>query len=93
LIITNKSGIYKIILKYYASKELQQLPKAAVNKIVSSINGLIENPRPAGVKKFKGSDEDLYRIRVGDYRIIYVINEGIKIVNIRRVGYRKDIYS
>jgi mRNA interferase RelE/StbE len=54
---------------------------------------LANNPRPIGVKKLKDSSEDLYRIRVGDYRVIYTINDGIRIVNILRIGHRKDIYK
>lgn len=84
--------MYKITFKDSASKELQRLSKSVIKKIVLSINGLSENPRPDGVKKLKDSNENLYRIRVGDYRIIYVIDDGIKIVNIRRIGHRKDIY-
>ncbi len=85
--------MYQITLKDSANKELQRLSKAVVTKITIAINGLSQNPRPNGVKKLKDSDEDLYRIRVGDYRIIYVIDDGIKIVNIRRIGHRKDIYK
>lgn len=84
--------MYQITFKDSASKELQRLSKPIVTKIVSAINGLIENPRPSGVKKLKDSNENLFRIRVGDYRIIYVIDGGIKIVNIRRIGHRKDIF-
>lgn len=84
--------MYQITFKESASKELQRLSKSVIKKIIFSINELSENPRPSGVKKLKDSNENLYRIRVGDYRIIYVIDDGIKIVNIRRIGHRKDIY-
>ncbi|MGQ0738021.1 MAG: type II toxin-antitoxin system RelE family toxin [Bacteroidota bacterium] len=47
---------------------------------------------PGGVKKLKGEKEDLYRIRSGDYRIIYSIEDKIRIVDIRKIGHRKDIY-
>jgi len=57
------------------------------------INGLAENPRPSGVKKLKGISEDLYRIRSGDYRVIYSISDQIRIVDIRKIGHRKDIYK
>jgi mRNA interferase RelE/StbE len=84
--------MYKITLKESANKELLQLPKQAFIKIQAAIGKLAGDPRPAGVKKLKDSEEDLYRIRVGDYRIIYTIDDGIKIVSIRRIGHRKDIY-
>ena len=84
---------YKITFKSSAHKELERLPKPAVRKIVIAIGQLAENPKPMGVKKLKDSSEDLYRIRVGDYRVIYAINDGIRIINVRRIGHRKDIYK
>ena len=62
------------------------------DKIEKVIDSLAEEPRPVGVKKLKGMDEDLFRIRLGDYRIIYSVEDEIKIVDIRRVGHRKDIF-
>lgn len=85
--------MYQITFKQSANKELQQIPKPVIGKIVQAIEGLEAEPRPVGVKKLKGSDEDLYRIRVSDYRIIYAISDTIKIVNIRKIGHRKDIYK
>ena len=49
-------------------------------------------PRPAGSKKLQGASENLWRIRTGDYRIIYAIEDTIKIIEIRKIGHRKDIY-
>ena len=46
-----------------------------------------------GCLKLEGSDENLWRIRIGDYRVIYTIDDGIKIINIRRVRHRKDVYG
>ena len=85
--------MYRITFKPSAHKELLQVPKSAVKKIVIAIDRLVENPRPMGVKKLKGTKEDLYRIRVGDYRVIYTVDDVIRIVNIRRIGDRKDIYD
>lgn len=85
--------MYKIIISESALKQLHKLQKSAVKRIQLSVENLSENPRPPGVKKLKGNDEDLYRIRVGDYRVVYSIDDEIKIVDIRKVGHRKDIYS
>lgn len=85
--------MYKITFKNSAYKELERLPKSTVRKIAVAIDKLADNPKPIGIKKLKDSSEDLYRIRVGDYRVIYAINEGIRIVNILRIGHRKDIYK
>ncbi len=57
---------------------------------MSAINGLRHNPRPHGYTKLKGSEG--YRIRVGDYRIVYDIDDGAQIVTIRRAQNRKDVY-
>lgn len=84
--------MYIISIKPSALKELSKLPKAMVKKTEKAIDALAEEPRPVGVKKLKGADEDLYRIRVGDYRIIYSIEDEIKIIDIIRIGHRKEIY-
>ena len=85
--------MYNITIKPSALKELGKLPKAAIKKTERAIDALAKEPRPLGVKKLKGIDEDLYRIRVGDYRIIYSIEDEIKIIDILRIGHRKDIYK
>ena len=84
--------MYQITIKKKAEKELSKLPKQVLSKIVSAIDHLETNPKPVGHKKLQASDENAYRIRVGDYRIIYVIAEEIKIINIRKIGHRKDVY-
>lgn len=70
-----------------------KLAKPAVKKIKEAIDGLAENPRPSGVKKLKGNSEDLYRVRSGDYRVIYTIEDIVKVIDIRKIGHRKDIYK
>ena len=84
--------MYNISICASALKELGKLPKAMAQKAGKAIDSLAEEPRPVGVKKLKGKYEDLYRIRITDYRIIYGIEDEIRIVDIRRIGYRKDIY-
>ena len=84
---------YTVLFKESARKELYTLPGKTLKKVADAIDGLSINPRPTGVKKLKGQGENLWRIRVGDYRIIYLIEDTIRIVNIRRIGHRKDIYE
>lgn len=83
---------YKIIIGGSALKQLQKISQKEAERIKNAIDSLAENPRPSGVKKLKGVSETLYRIRSGDYRVIYTIDDGIKIVDIRQIGNRKDIY-
>jgi mRNA interferase RelE/StbE len=65
---------YSIFFKETARKELYSLPDKMTKKIISAIDNLSDNPRPVGVKKLKGQGENLYRIRVGDYRVLYLID-------------------
>ena len=84
--------MYRITFKRSAQKELAEIPKPFNQNIVTSIDKLAENPRPDGVKKLKG-EYNAYRIRVGDYRIIYTLEDIIKIVEIQRIRHRKDAYK
>jgi mRNA interferase RelE/StbE len=82
---------YRIEWKRSAIKELEKLPRPMISKIVSAVDNLSSNPYPQGVRKLV-STKSSYRIRVGDYRVIYNIVENRLIVEIVRVGHRKDIY-
>jgi len=64
-----------------------------LKKIQLAIDALSENPHPVGNKKLKGEYQNFYRIRIGDYRVLYSIKDKIKIIDIRQIGHRKDIYS
>jgi len=82
---------YKVEWKRSAIKELEKLPRPMISKIVSAVDNLPSSPHPHGVRKLVGS-EDTYRIRVGDYRVLYNIIESKLIVEIIRVRHRKDVY-
>lgn len=81
---------YSIVLAKPAQKQLDKLPDAIANAIAEDIFLLAENPRPIGCKKLKGTDS--YRIRIGNYRVIYYIQDNLLIVKVVAVGHRKDIY-
>lgn len=83
---------YRIEIKSSAAKELLKLPRKMIPRVVTVINELAENPRPQGVKKLAGF-ERTYRIRVGDYRILYDIFEKKLIIEIIRIRHRKDVYK
>jgi mRNA interferase RelE/StbE len=84
--------MYTVTFKKSAEKEFEKLSANAIRRIAVAIDALAMNPRPAGAKKLEGQKESLWRIRIGDYRVIYLIEDVIKIVEIRRIGHRKDIY-
>ncbi len=83
---------YSIRYSEDALKELKQISKPQVIKIISKIELLSENPFPPGIKKLKGK-LDLWRIRVGDYRVIYAIEKNILLIEIIRIRHRKDVYD
>jgi mRNA interferase RelE/StbE len=85
--------MYTVTFKPSALKELSNINNKDAKKIFQKITELENEPRPVNCKKLVGSNENLYRIRVGVYRVIYMIDDGIKIVDIRGVGHRKDIYN
>ena len=82
---------YSINYKRSAFEELLQLPLNIAHKIKTAIDNLSEIPRPQGCKKLKGSDKD-YRIRIGNYRVIYTIIDAILIVTVIKIAHRKDVY-
>lgn len=83
--------MYNITFKKSAEKEIYKLPAPIAKRVSVAIDKLAQNPRPVGSKKLEGQKENLWRIRIGDYRIISIEDE-IKIVEIRKIGHRKDIY-
>ncbi len=81
---------YQVLLSKSVQKELDRLPNAIANRILVRLAGLETNPRPADVKKLKG--RDAWRIRVGDYRVIYEIHDRVLQVIVITVGHRREIY-
>jgi mRNA interferase RelE/StbE len=83
---------YKVEILRSALKQLKKFPTELQERIKIKIDDLATEPRPNGVKKLKGK-ENAYRIRVGDYRVIYDIFDDILVVNVVEVGHRKNIYK
>jgi mRNA interferase RelE/StbE len=81
---------YRIFIKNSAARELEGLAKKDLAKVLSRIEALGENPRPAGAEKLAGVE--LWRIRQGDYRILYSIEDDHLTVWIVKVGQRRDVY-
>jgi len=82
---------YRIEIKKSAKKEIAALARRDQRRVVSAIGKPADDPRPRGVRKLTGA-EDVYRVRVGDFRIVYQIADRKLIVYVVKVGYRKDIY-
>ena len=83
--------MYEVYLERAAENDLKRLPTATFQRIIPHIKALAENPRPSSCRKLTGSKND-WRIRVGDYRILYEIDEKAKAVKIMRVRHRREVY-
>ena len=81
---------YNVLVKRSAAKEIEALPLKDRRRVVTRIEGLAANPRPVGCEKLSG--EEKYRIRQGDYRVLYEIVDRDLIVTVVRVGNRRDVY-
>ncbi|WP_455378085.1 type II toxin-antitoxin system RelE family toxin [Petrachloros mirabilis] len=81
---------YEIIVKKSAERELRALPKRDLRRVTKRLQILSHNPRPPGSEKLSGHDQ--YRIRQGDYRMVYTIDEDQRVVAIVKIGHRRDVY-
>ncbi|HKK78008.1 MAG TPA: type II toxin-antitoxin system RelE/ParE family toxin [Phaeodactylibacter sp.] len=84
-------GKYKVLLTKKAAKQLDKLADDIALPIIDAIEKLSENPRPPGCKKLKG--RDAYRIRKGNYRVIYNVFDKELIVDVIAIGHRRGIYN
>lgn len=82
--------MYKIELRRRAQRALNKLPEADFQAVVEAMKDLAQTPRPRGIEKVKGTG--LWRIRQGDYRIIYAIDDNQQLVTVVRIGHRREIY-
>ena len=83
---------YSLEIKQSAQKELDALDDTLFTRIDRKILALAENPRPAGCKKLKGY-KDQWRVRVGDWRVVYIIDDAAKLISITRIAHRREVYE
>ena len=82
---------YKVILKPSVEKDLRSLPQSLAVRVFGYIEALQDDPFPRGVRKLSAADE-LYRVRVGDYRIVYAVDNDGRRVIVYYVRHRRDVY-
>jgi mRNA interferase RelE/StbE len=82
---------YEVRLKPSAERALRRLPAQIRSRIGNRLDGLAGNPRPSGCEKLGGVD-DLYRIRVGNYRVVYQVSDEVLVVLVVTIGHRGDVY-
>ena len=83
--------MYRVLLERSAERDLGRLSVEVHDRVVVAIQALATNPRPPGCRKLAGSKSD-WRIRVGDYRVVYEIADAIRVVRVNRVRHRREVY-
>jgi len=82
---------YRVVFTRSARKELEDLPPTTANRVIAMAERLAAEPRPVGARKLRGA-ADLWRVRAGDYRLVFAINDAEHLVDVRVVRHRKDVY-
>jgi len=82
--------MYRIDVRRRAQRALDKLPESDFQAVIEAIRDLAQTPRPRGIEKVKSTS--LWRIRQGDYRIIYAIDDNAHLITVVRVGHRREIY-
>ena len=85
-------GNYSLEVKPSARKELEALPDRVLVRVVQKLESLGHAPRPTGCKKLKGY-KDQWRVRVGDWRVVYIIDDAAKLIRITRIAHRREVYE
>jgi len=86
------ANAYKVTVAASAKRELVGLSTDAIERVLPRIRELANDPRPPGCKKLRGS-KSLWRIRVGDYRVVYTVDDSAKVVDITRIAHRREAYD
>jgi mRNA interferase RelE/StbE len=84
-------GKYKVFLRRSAADELGRIPKKDLVRLIERVGSLANEPRPQGCEKISALDR--YRVRQGDYRVVYAIDDREKTVDIVKIGHRSDVYK
>ena len=82
--------MYRVEIKVSAAREIEALPRCDRERVIARIGALADDPRPPGCERL--TSQERYRVRQGDYRIVYSIEDDILIVWIVKVGHRRDVY-
>lgn len=82
--------VYRVMITKVARKQIARLPKRTAARVLDAVAGLAHDPRPTGVEKLVGQDR--YRIRIGDYRVLYLVTDAELVVTVVQAGHRRQIY-
>jgi mRNA interferase RelE/StbE len=84
--------MHEVVLAAQAERDLKRLPAVLFRRVIAAVRALGATPRPPGARKFHGSGRDDCRIRVGDYRVLYEVDDTAGTVRIMRVRHRREAY-
>lgn len=82
---------HEVEIQHQAARQIIKLPREVQVKVKAKIDALAIDPRPSGCVKLSG-ERDAYRVRTGDYRIVYMVHDAINVVSVRRVAHRREVY-
>jgi mRNA interferase RelE/StbE len=83
---------YAVELKPSARKELESLPDSVLARVIGKLESLAHDPRPTGCKKLKGY-KDQWRVRIGDWRVVYIVDDKARLVSVTRIAHRREVYD
>ena len=83
---------YSVLLERQAEKDLRNLPAQIIKRIDQHLVELEHEPFPRGALKLKGKEGDAWRIKIGDYRLLYTVDTSEKTINIYKIKHRRDVY-
>ncbi len=83
---------YAVELKPSARKELESLPDSVLARVFRKLESLADDPRPPGCKKLKGY-KDHWRVRIGDWRVVYIIDDAERLLSVTRIAHRREVYD
>ena len=78
---------YKVVLTSSSSREIEKLPAQIVSRVIPRLESLALDPRPSGCKRMQGGGDEEWRIRIGNYRAVYTINDAKKLVEVTRIRH------
>ncbi len=81
---------FSVVIKRSAERELRKIPKQDLPRVVTRIQALGQEPRPSGCEKL--SEQERYRVRQGDYRIVYAVDNGARTVEVVKIAHRREVY-
>lgn len=82
---------YRLVLRPAAQRDLERLPRTVLGRVERAVERLRENPHPLGCKKLSGFENE-WRVRVGDYRILYIIDDAQQEIRVARIAHRREAY-